>query len=80
MVEHILSLEDTEVLNDRQKKLIEMIQERREVGRAEYVAVFRDQFCTTTLYWDLRQLRAMGVVERRRKGRFSYYRLKDGEK
>jgi len=80
MVEHILSLEDTEVLNERQEKLIEMIQERGEVGRAEYVALFRDQFCTTTLYWDLRRLREMGVVERRRRGRFSYYRLKDEEK
>jgi len=80
MVEHILSLEDTEVLNERQEKLIEMMRERGEVGRAEYVALFRDQFCTTTLYWDLRRLREMDIVERRRRGRFSYYRLKDEEK
>ena len=80
MVEHILSLENKEVLNDRQEKLIEMIQERGEVGRAEYLALFRDQFCITTLYWDLRRLREMDIVERRRRGRFSYYRLKDEEK
>ena len=75
VVERILNIENKEVLNERQKRFLDLIAQRGEVGRAEYVAMFGKEFCLTTLYWDLRDLREQGLVKMSRMGRFSYYRL-----
>ena len=77
IVERILTLiENKEPMNRRQKKLLQLIEQRGEVGRTEYVEMFGKEFSLTTLCWDLRDLREQGLVERRRRGRFSYYSLK----
>jgi len=76
IIEHVLDIAEEKILNDRQKKLLEMIEKKGEVGRAEYVEMFKDKLSITSLYWDLRKLSEMGIVKRRRKGRFSYYSLR----
>jgi hypothetical protein len=69
--------ENKDVVNDRQKWFLERIRQKGEAGRAEYVRMFRNQFSITTLYWDLRRLREWGLVQMKRRGRHTYYWLKD---
>ena len=75
-IERIITLnENKEILNEWPRRFLALVERKGEVGRAGYVRVFGTQFSLTTLYWDLRDLREPGLVVRRRRGRFSYYRL-----
>ena len=64
------------LLNERQKLFLGMLEEKGEVARAEYLKIFQGKFSEITLYWDLRTLIELGIIEKRRRGRFAYYRLK----
>ena len=75
IVEKVIELKRP-LLNERQKFFLKMLEEKGKVARAEYMKMFKRKFSRITLYWDLRVLIELGIIEKIKVGRFVYYRLK----
>ena len=73
VLEHELSIEDREILNERQLRLLEAIKEKGEISRQEYLGMV--DVSESSVYNDLRRLVELGILKRRRKGRFTHYSL-----
>lgn len=73
VLEHELSIEDKALLNERQQRLLETIREKGEVSRQEYLSMV--DVSEGSVYNDPRGLIELGILKRRRKGRFTYYSL-----